>query len=67
MTEEYKEDVQLGEKKATGIRSKIVRIIWDNDDKTVEERRFVRKLDSILLTIVSGRTSNQIDLKTPAY
>jgi hypothetical protein len=39
--------------KSRGIGNKILRIIWDNDDKTDEERRFVHKLDSVLMTIVS--------------
>jgi hypothetical protein len=40
-------------RKSNGIGSKILRVIWDNDDKTVEERKFVHKLDCVLMTIVS--------------
>jgi hypothetical protein len=49
------DDVNILEKghKSTGIGTKILRVIWDNDDKTVEERKFVHKLDSVLMTIVS--------------
>lgn len=42
----------LDGRKPRGIGSRILRIIWDNDDKSVEERKFVSKLDSMLLTIV---------------
>jgi hypothetical protein len=31
----------------------IGKVVWDNDDKSDEERRFVRKLDCLLMTIVS--------------
>lgn len=31
----------------------VSRVVWDNDDKSDEERRFVRKLDCLLMTIVS--------------
>lgn len=38
---------------SAGLGTKILRIIWDNDDKSREERKFVHKLDSVLLTTVS--------------
>jgi hypothetical protein len=53
--------------KSRGIGNKILRIIWDNDDKTDEERRFVHKLDSVLMTIVSLSSSvSQFDADVKA-
>lgn len=34
----------------------VSKVVWDNDDKPEEERRFVRKLDCLLMTIVSSAT-----------
>lgn len=44
--------------RSNSIGTKILRVIWDNDDKTVEERKFVHKLDSVMMTIVSARCND---------
>jgi hypothetical protein len=54
-------------RKSNGIGSKTLRVIWDNDDKTVEERKFVHKLDCVLMTIVSQfRSSSVVNAKPQA-
>lgn len=37
--------------RSNGFGTKIARLVWDNDDKTVEERKFVHKLDCVMMTI----------------
>jgi hypothetical protein len=49
-------------RKSNGIGSKIL----DNDDKTVEERKFVHKLDCVLMTIVSQSLEAMGDAKPQA-
>lgn len=44
---------ELEAPRSNSIGSKIRRIVWDSDNKSEVERKFVRKLDCALLTIVS--------------